>query len=140
MSHGEVGREGVAIDTLADMEALYDGIDLTKISASMTINPTAWILYAMYIALCEKRGYDLHQVSGTIQTDILKEYIAQKEWIFPIKPSVRLVRDCIVYASQNTKRYNPINISGYHISEAGSTAVRRPLLPWPIPLPTWKRS
>ncbi|AZR39636.1 methylmalonyl-CoA mutase family protein [Marinobacter salarius] len=124
MSQGEVGREGVAIDTLADMEGLFDDIDLTKISVSMTINPSAWILYAMYIALAQKRGYDLNDLSGTIQNDILKEYIAQKEWIFPVRPSVRLVRDCIQYGSENMKRYNPINISGYHISEAGSTAVQ----------------
>lgn len=124
MSHGEVGREGVAIDTLADLEALFDGIDLTKISVSMTINPSAWILFAMYIALAEKRGYDLNALSGTIQADILKEYVAQKEWIFPIRPSVRLVRDCIAYGARNMKRYNPVNISGYHISEAGSTAVQ----------------
>ncbi|WP_421861420.1 methylmalonyl-CoA mutase family protein [Marinobacter salarius] len=124
MSQGEVGREGVAIDTLADMEELFDDIDLTRISVSMTINPSAWILYAMYIALAQKRGYDLNDLSGTIQNDILKEYIAQKEWIFPVRPSVRLVRDCIQYGSENMKRYNPINISGYHISEAGSTAVQ----------------
>ena len=124
MSQGEVGREGVAIDTLADMEELFDDIDLTKISVSMTINPSAWILYAMYIALAQKRGYDLNDLSGTIQNDILKEYIAQKEWIYPVRPSVRLVRDCIQYGSENMKRYNAINISGYHISEAGSTAVQ----------------
>ena len=124
MSQGEVGREGVAIDTLADMEELFDDIDLTKISVSMTINPSACILYAMYIALAQKRGYDLNDLSGTIQNDILKEYIAQKEWIFPVRPSVRLVRDCIQYGSENMRRYNPINISGYHISEAGSTAVQ----------------
>lgn len=124
MSQGEVGREGVAIDTLADMEELFDDIDLTKISVSMTINPSAWILYAMYIAVAQKRGYDLNDLSGTIQNDILKEYIAQKEWIFPVRPSVRLVRDCIQYGSEHMRRYNPINISGYHISEAGSTAVQ----------------
>jgi methylmalonyl-CoA mutase N-terminal domain/subunit len=121
MSEGEVGREGVAIDTLADMERLFDGIDLTKISVSMTINPSAWILLAMYVALAKRRGYDLHALSGTIQADILKEYQAQKEWIFPIAPSVRIVRDCITYCARNMKRYNPINISGYHVSEAGSS-------------------
>ncbi len=124
MSHGEVGREGVAIDTMADMEALFEGIDLTEISVSMTINPSAWILYAMYIALAQKRGYDLNDLSGTIQNDILKEYIAQKEWIYPVRPSVRLVRDCIQYGAEHMRRYNPVNISGYHISEAGSTAVQ----------------
>ena len=121
MSEGEVGREGVAVDTLADMEALFDGIDLEKISVSMTINPSAWILLAMYIVLAEKRGYDLNKLSGTIQADILKEYMAQKEYVFPIEPSVRIVRDCITYCARTMKRYNPINISGYHISEAGSS-------------------
>ncbi len=121
MSEGEVGREGVAIDTLADVEHLFDGIDLTAISVSMTINPTAWILLAMYVALAQKRGYDLNRISGTIQADILKEYQAQKEWAFPIAPSVRIVRDCIAYCARNMKRYNPINISGYHISEAGAS-------------------
>ncbi|WP_375453940.1 methylmalonyl-CoA mutase family protein [uncultured Methylobacterium sp.] len=121
MSEGEVGREGVAIDTLADMEALFEDIDLEKISVSMTINPSAWILLAMYIVLAEKRGYDLDKLSGTVQADILKEYMAQKEYVFPVEPSVRIVRDCITYCARNMKRYNPINISGYHISEAGSS-------------------
>jgi 2-hydroxyisobutanoyl-CoA mutase large subunit len=121
MSAGEVGREGVAVDTLADMEALYANIDLEKISVSMTINPSAWILLAMYIVMAQKRGYDINKVSGTIQADILKEYMAQKEYIYPIQPSVRIVRDCITFCSRNMKRYNPINISGYHISEAGAS-------------------
>jgi methylmalonyl-CoA mutase N-terminal domain/subunit len=121
MSEGEVGREGVAIDTIADMELLFDGIDLENISVSMTINPSAWILLAMYIGVAQKRGLDLNKLSGTIQADILKEYMAQKEWSFPIRPSVRIVRDCITYCARNMKRYNPINISGYHISEAGSS-------------------
>jgi methylmalonyl-CoA mutase N-terminal domain/subunit len=121
MSEGEVGREGVAIDTLADMEALLEGIDLEKISVSLTINPSAWILLAMYVALAQKRGCDMHKLSGTIQADILKEYMAQKEYVFPIAPSVRIVRDCITYCAEHMKRYNPINISGYHISEAGSS-------------------
>ncbi len=124
MSKGEVGREGVAVDTLADMEALFAGIDLENISVSMTINPSAWILMAMYVALAEQRGYDLNKLSGTIQNDILKEYIAQKEWIFPPRPSMRIVRDTIVYGARHMRRYNPINISGYHISEAGATAVQ----------------
>src|SRR5712671_1780293 len=121
MSEGEVGREGVAIDTVADMEALFDQIDLEKISVSLTINPSAWILLAMYVVLAQKKGFDLNKLSGTIQADILKEFQAQKEYIFPIEPSVRLVRDCITYTARNMKRYNPINISGYHISEAGSS-------------------
>ncbi|MDE2360291.1 MAG: methylmalonyl-CoA mutase family protein [Betaproteobacteria bacterium] len=121
MSEGEVGREGVAIDTMADMELLFDGIDLEKISVSMTINPSAWILLAMYIAVAQKRSLDMNKLSGTIQADILKEYMAQKEFAFPIRPSVRIVRDCIAFCAKNMKRYNPINISGYHISEAGSS-------------------
>jgi len=124
MSDGEVGREGVAIDTLADMEALFDGIDLENISVSMTINPSAWILLAMYVALAKKRGLDLNRLSGTIQADILKEYMAQKEYCYPIAPSVRIVRDAITYCAENLKRYNPINISGYHISEAGASPLQ----------------
>ncbi len=123
-SLGEVGREGVAVSTLDDVEALFDGIDLTQISVSMTINPTAWILLAMYVALAQSRGYDLNALSGTVQADILKEYMAQKEWIFPIRPSLRIVRDLIAYGARNLARYNPINISGYHISEAGANAVQ----------------
>ena len=124
MSEGEVGREGVAIDTLADMEALLADIDLEKISVSLTINPTAWILLAMYVALAEQRGYDLRKISGTVQADILKEYMAQKEYIYPIAPSVRICRDIITYSARNLPRYNPINISGYHISEAGSSPLQ----------------
>jgi methylmalonyl-CoA mutase N-terminal domain/subunit len=123
-SLGEVGREGVAIDTIEDMHALFDGIDLEKISASMTINPTAWILFAMYLAVAEERGFDPRKLSGTVQADILKEYVAQKEWIFPIRPSIRIVRDLIVYCTERLPRYNPINISGYHINEAGATSVQ----------------
>jgi methylmalonyl-CoA mutase cobalamin-binding domain/chain len=123
-SEGEVGREGVAVDTLDDMEDLFRDIDLERISVSMTINPTAWILLAMYVALAQSRGFDLKRLSGTVQTDILKEYIAQKEWIFPIRPSMRIVRDIICFCADLMPRYNPINISGYHISEAGATAVQ----------------
>ncbi len=112
---GEVGREGVAVDTLDDLEALFDGIDLERLSVSMTINPTAWILLAMYVALARARGLDLNRLSGTCQTDILKEFMAQKEWIF---------RDMIVFCARHMARYNPINISGYHISEAGATSVQ----------------
>jgi len=124
MSDGEVGREGVAIDTLADMEALLADIDLEQISVSLTINPTAWILLAMYVALAERRGHALDRLSGTVQADILKEYMAQKEYIYPIAPSVRIVRDIITYSARHLKRYNPINISGYHISEAGSSPLQ----------------
>ena len=123
-SLGEVGREGVAVDTLDDVEALFNGVDLETISVSMTINPTAWILLAMYVALAQSRSLDLNRLSGTVQADILKEYIAQKEWIFPIRPSMRIMRDMIVWSARNMARYNPINISGYHISEAGATSVQ----------------
>ena len=124
MSEGEVGREGVAVDVLDDMEDLFDGIDLTRISVSMTINPTAFILLAMYVAVAERRGYDLDLLSGTIQNDILKEYVAQKEWTFPIRESMRIVRDTITFSAEHLARYNPINISGYHISEAGASPVQ----------------
>jgi methylmalonyl-CoA mutase cobalamin-binding domain/chain len=124
MSVGEVGREGVAIDVLDDMRDLFDGIDLEKISVSMTINPSAFILLAMYVAVAEERSNDLNKLSGTIQNDILKEYMAQKEWIYPIRPSIRIVRDTVVYCSKHMRRYNPINISGYHINEAGSSSVQ----------------
>jgi methylmalonyl-CoA mutase N-terminal domain/subunit len=124
MSAGEVGREGVAIDVLDDMEALFAGIDLESISVSMTINPTAWILLAMYVAVADDRGNDPAKLSGTIQNDILKEYVAQKEWIYPIRPSMRIVRDTITYGARRLPRYNPINISGYHISEAGANAIQ----------------
>lgn len=123
MAFGEVGREGVAIDTLEDMEALFDGIDLNEISASLTINPTAFIIYAMWLTAAKKRGYDPQRLMGTIQADILKEYVAQKEWIFPVRPSVRLVRDTILYSAEHTQRFNPISISGYHVSEVGANAV-----------------
>jgi len=124
VSEGEVGREGVAIDVLDDMAALFEGIDLETTSVSMTINPTAWILLAMYVAVAESRGHDLRKLSGTIQNDILKEYVAQKEWIYPIRPSMRIVRDTITFCARALPRYNPINISGYHISEAGANAVQ----------------
>jgi methylmalonyl-CoA mutase N-terminal domain/subunit len=123
-SLGEVGREGVAVDTIEDVAALFDGIDLERISVSMTINPTAWILLAMYVAVAQERGYDLNRLSGTVQADILKEYVAQKEWIFPIRPSMRLMRDMIVFGAERMARYNPVNVSGYHISEAGATSVQ----------------
>ena len=121
---GEVGREGVAVDTLADMEELFDEIDLAAISVSMTINPTAWILLAMYVALAEKWGIAQEKLSGTVQNDIIKEFSAQKEWIYPVKPSIRIVRDSIIYSVQHLPHYNPVNISGYHIREAGATAVQ----------------
>ncbi|HEV8663567.1 MAG TPA: methylmalonyl-CoA mutase family protein [Candidatus Methylomirabilis sp.] len=124
MAEGEVGREGVAVDTLADYEELLEGIDLGRISVSMTINPTAWILLAMYVALAERRGIPFADLSGTIQNDIIKEFTAQKEWIYPIRPSMRIVRDTITYCAEHLPRYNPVNISGYHIRDAGATAIQ----------------
>ncbi len=123
-SEGEVGREGVAVDTVDDMHDLYAGIDLEKISVSMTINPSAWILLAMYLVVAEERGFDPAKLSGTVQNDIIKEYIAQKEWIFPPRPSIRLVRDCIDYGARHLPHYNPVNVSGYHAREAGCTAIQ----------------
>jgi 2-hydroxyisobutanoyl-CoA mutase large subunit len=123
-ARGEVGREGVAVDTIEDLADILDGIDIGAISVSMTINPTAWILFSMYVALAEQRGVPAQALSGTVQADILKEYIAQKEWIYPIPAAMRIVRDLIVYSVEHLPRYNPINISGYHIREAGATAVQ----------------
>jgi len=123
-AEGEVGKCGVAIDSLADMEVLFDGIPLDKITTSMTINAPAAVLWAMYIAVAEKQGVSPKQISGTIQNDILKEYIAQKTFIFPPKPSMKLIVDTFEYGSQEVPRWNTISISGYHIREAGSTAVQ----------------
>ncbi|MGE5113459.1 MAG: methylmalonyl-CoA mutase [Acidobacteriaceae bacterium] len=123
-SEGEVGKCGVAIDSLEDMEILFNGIDLEHTTVSMTINSPASILWAMYLAVAEKQGADLRKVSGTIQNDILKEYIAQKEYIYPPAPSMRLVIDTFEFGSKYTPRFNTISISGYHIREAGSTALQ----------------
>ena len=121
-SEGEVGREGVAVDTLDDMQRLFQGIDMGDVSTSMTINAPASIMLAFYIVAAEKQGAPPEQLGGTIQTDILKEYIAQKEWCFPIEPAMRLVTDMIEFCSKRMPRWHPISISGYHIREAGSTA------------------
>ena len=118
-SEGEVGREGVAIDSVDDMHDLYRDIDLEKISVSMTINPSAWILLAMYLVAAEERGFDWKKLSGTVQNDIVKEYISQKEWVYPPRPAMRLVRDSIAFSASHLPRYNPVNISGYHTREAG---------------------
>ena len=123
-SLGEVGREGVAIDSLADMEQLFDGIPLDAVSTSMTINAPAAILLAFYIGVAEEQGVDRARLRGTIQTDILKEYIAQKEWIFPPEPSMRLCVDMIEYCAREVPLFHPVSISGYHIREAGSTAAQ----------------
>lgn len=121
----ETGLCGVAIDTLADMEILFDGIDLNPpLSTSMTINAPAIVLFAMYLALAEKRGHDWKKLRGTIQNDILKEYIAQKEWIFPPEPSMRLITDIFAFCAKNVPEWYPTSISGYHIREAGATAVQ----------------
>jgi methylmalonyl-CoA mutase, N-terminal domain len=123
-SEGEVGKCGVAIDSLEDMEILFDGIDLEKTTTSMTINSPASVLWAMYLVVAEKQGADWKKISGTIQNDILKEYIAQKEYIYPPAPSMRLVVDTFEFGSKFTPKWNTISISGYHIREAGSTALQ----------------
>ena len=124
MAEGEVGKVGVAIDSLKDIEILFDGIELKKITTSMTINATASILLAMYIALAKKQGADLKEISGTIQNDILKEYAARGTYIYPPKPSMRIITDIFEYCSKEVPKWNTISISGYHIREAGSTAVQ----------------
>mgnify|MGYP003574935801 FL=1 len=124
MAEGEVGKVGVAIDSLRDIEILFDGIKLQDITTSMTINATASILLAMYIALAKKQGADLQQISGTIQNDILKEYAARGTYIYPPKPSMRIITDIFEYCSKELPKWNTISISGYHIREAGSTAVQ----------------
>ena len=123
-SLGEVGREGVAIDTLDDMETLFQGIDLGEVSVSMTINAPAAIMLAFYVVAAEEKDIPPTALAGTIQADILKEYIAQKEWCFPIDPAVRLLGDMIEWCSQEMPRWHPVSISGYHIREAGSTAAQ----------------
>ena len=124
LSEGEVGKVGVAIDSLKDIEILFDGIELKDITTSMTINATAAILLAMYIAVAKKQGADLKQLSGTIQNDILKEYAARGTYIYPPAPSMRLITDVFEYCSKEVPKWNTISISGYHIREAGSTAVQ----------------
>jgi methylmalonyl-CoA mutase, N-terminal domain len=123
-SAGEVGRCGVAVDSLADMEALFTDIDLTSITTSMTISGPAPMLFAMYIAAAEKQGADVTKLDGTCQTDILKEYIAQKEWLFPPEPHLRLTADMMEFCVRDAPKYHPLSVSGYHIREAGSTAVQ----------------
>ncbi|HTM99702.1 MAG TPA: methylmalonyl-CoA mutase family protein [Pedobacter sp.] len=124
MAEGEVGKVGVAIDSLKDIEILFEGIELKKITTSMTINATASILLAMYIALAKKQGADLKEISGTIQNDILKEYAARGTYIYPPKPSMRIITDIFEYCCKEVPKWNTISISGYHIREAGSTAVQ----------------
>ena len=124
MSSGEIGKSGVPISTPEDIESLFDKIDLEKVSVSMTINSTASILLAFYISLAKKRGYSLDKLRGTLQNDILKEYIARGTYIFPINPSLRLTTDIFEYCQQNLPNWNSISVSGYHIREAGSTAIQ----------------
>ncbi|NEU56667.1 methylmalonyl-CoA mutase [Halorussus sp. MSC15.2] len=124
LSDGEVGKEGVAVDTLRDMEILFDGIDLAEVSTSFTINPSAPVIYAMYIALADKQGVPREEIRGTLQNDMLKEFIAQKEWVIPPEPSLDIVTDTIEFAVEETPKFKPVSISGYHIREAGSTAVQ----------------
>jgi methylmalonyl-CoA mutase N-terminal domain/subunit len=124
LSEGEVGKCGVAISSLADMEVLFDQIPLADVTTSMTINSPAAVIWAMYLAVAEKQGADWKKISGTLQNDILKEYIAQKEYIYPPEPSMRLVIDTLEFGAKETPKFNPISISGYHIREAGSTAIQ----------------
>ncbi|WP_207590199.1 methylmalonyl-CoA mutase family protein [Halomontanus rarus] len=124
MSDGEVGREGVAVDTLRDVEILFDGIDLEEISTSFTINPSAPVIYAMYVALADQRDVPREKLRGTLQNDMFKEFIAQKEWVIPPEPSLNLVTDVVEFATAETPKFHPISVSGYHIREAGSTAVQ----------------
>jgi methylmalonyl-CoA mutase N-terminal domain/subunit len=123
-SRGEVGKCGVSVSSLADMETLFDGINLGEISVSQTINGPAIVLLAFYIAVAEKQGVPLDLLRGTLQNDILKEFIAQKEWIFPPKPSMRVITDMLAYCTKNMPKFNTISVSGYHIREAGSTAAQ----------------
>ena len=124
LSEGEVGMCGVAISSLQDMEILFDGIDLSKISVSMTINGPAVILFAFYVAVAQNQGVDISKLNGTLQNDILKEFIAQKEWIYPPVESMRIIMDMIQYCTKEMPKYNTISVSGYHIREAGSTAIQ----------------
>ena len=124
LSEGEVGKCGVAVSSLADMEVLFDRIPLEQVSVSQTINAPASVLLAMYLVVAEQQGADWRKISGTLQNDILKEYIAQKEWIYPIQPAMKLVVDTFEFCTQHVPRYNPISVSGYHIREAGATAVQ----------------
>jgi methylmalonyl-CoA mutase N-terminal domain/subunit len=124
LSEGEVGKCGVAVSSLADMEVLFDGIPLEQVTVSQTINAPASVLLAMYLVVAEKQGARWEKISGTLQNDILKEYIAQKEWIYPIKPAMKLVVDTFEFCTDRVPRYNPISVSGYHIREAGATAAQ----------------
>src|SRR5436309_7319815 len=124
LAAGEVGKVGVAIDSIEDMERLFDGIDLTKISTSMTINATASILLALYVAVARRKGADIRKLSGTVQNDVLKEYIARGTYIYPPHQAMRIITDMFAWANENVPDWNTISISGYHMREAGSSAVQ----------------
>src|SRR3954462_11248258 len=124
MALGEVGKVGVAIDSIEDMQRLFEGIDLAKISTSMTINATAAILLALYVAVAKKKGANLRRLSGTVQNDVLKEYIARGTYIYPPQHAMRIITDIFAYANENLPEWNPISVSGYHMREAGCTAVQ----------------
>ncbi len=124
LAEGEVGKCGVAVTSFADFEVLFDGIRLEDVTVSQTINAPAWIFLAFYAALAEKQGADFNKISGTLQNDILKEYIAQKEWVYPIRPAMKLVIDTFEFSAKHLPKYNPISVSGYHIREAGATALQ----------------
>jgi methylmalonyl-CoA mutase N-terminal domain/subunit len=124
MADGEVGKEGVAVDTLRDVELLFEGIDIGEVTTSFTINPSAPVVYAMYVALADQQGVPRDEIDGTLQNDMLKEFIAQKEWVVPPEPSLDIVTDTIEFAAAETPKFQPVSISGYHIREAGSTAVQ----------------
>ncbi|GAF76755.1 unnamed protein product, partial [marine sediment metagenome] len=123
-AEGEVGRVGMAVDTLEDFEIAFRGIDLDKITVSLTINGSAAILIAMYFAMAEKRGYDIGKLRGTAQNDILKEFIGRGTWIFPVKPSIKLVGDTILYCAEHAPLYSPVSVCGYHIRESGANPVQ----------------
>ena len=121
LAEGEIGRVGMSVDTLRDFEVAFDGIDLNKITVSLTVNGAAAILIAMYLAMAEKRGYDLKQLRGTAQNDILKEFIGRGTWVYPVEPSIKLVGDTIEYCAEHAPRYSPVSVCGYHIRESGAT-------------------
>ena len=124
LSQGEVGKCGVSVASLPDMQRLLDGIELDRVTTSMTINAPAAMIFAMYLVVAERQGADWSRLSGTLQNDILKEYIAQKEYIYPPRPSMRLITDIFAFCAEQTPRWNTISVSGYHIREAGATAVQ----------------
>jgi len=124
MAEGEVGRVGMAVDTLADMEEAFDGIDLDKITVSLTINGAAIVLMAMYFAMARKRGFDLSTLRGTAQNDILKEYVGRGTWVFPVEPSIKLIGDTILFCAEEVPKYSPVSICGYHIRESGANPVQ----------------